>query len=278
MNMPRRSERYRVSRLCLLSPALCLCAGLALADDGTTSDAQGSPAKLTLNDWFTPRYNGADNTQGNLVVLRAYIPWDLFDVPQLNRISIPITTSSPGKAVTGNGLIDDFPSGPTGLGDTEFYNVAQFKLHEIGLSLGPVFIVPTGTGSGVGGGKITAGPAWGLKLKSGQWTIGTFSLSYFSVGGHSGFASTAKTKLQPIIDLALSGGWEIGTSDMNFTYDWNRGHYTNIPFGLALGKNVELAARQFKLVQQVEYNFASTQHSSAWTLRFSLEIPLPELN
>jgi hypothetical protein len=268
----------RVLRLGPFALALCLCTGLALADDGSTPTAQGWPAKLTINDWFTPRYNGIDNTLGNLVVLRAYIPWDLFDVPQLNRISIPFTTSSPGKAISGNGLIDDFPSGPTGLGDTEIYNVAQFKLHTIDLSLGPVFIVPTGTRSGVGGGKITAGPAWGLKVKSGQWTLGVFSLSYFSVGGHTGFASTAKTKLQPIVDLAFSDGWEVGTSDMNFTYDWNKGHYTNIPAGLALGKSFEVASRRFKLVQQVEYNLATTPHSSAWTLRFSLEIPLPELD
>lgn len=36
--------------------------------------------------------------------------------------------------------------------------------------------------------------------------IGVFSRSYFSVGGHTGFPSTTRTKLPPVIDLALSNG------------------------------------------------------------------------
>jgi hypothetical protein len=192
-------------------------------------------------------------------------------VDQLLRVSLPYTTSSPGKARATDTAIDDFPAGPAGPGDTEIYDIAVFRRPWGNFDFGPVLIVPTGTRSGVGQGAWSAGPAFGANCTCGKWKIGAFSQNFFSFAD-SGKAPVSKTKLQPIIQLSLPGGWSIGTSDMNFTYDWIKGHFTNIPLGDQVIKRFVLAGQRMSLGLQAEYNFANTAASSAWTFRLILEI------
>ncbi len=157
----------------------------------------------------------------------------------------------------------------------EFYDLAELPTSWGDFDLGPVLLLPTGTRSEVGGGKWTIGPAIGLNTGTGNWRLGILSLSYFSFAGDSSSPSVAKIKLQPIINYSLRRGWSIGTSQMNFTYDWIKGRSTNIPLGLSLGKNFELFGQRLKLSAESEYNFVNASGASAWTFRFTLEYLLP---
>lgn len=249
-------------------------------DTGSTAaqsvSAGQSPAKLTFADWFSPEYHGIQNTRGNTLVGRAYIPWQLDGLDILSRVTVPFTTSSPGKNASPDGLIGEFPSGPDGFGDIEIYNVAQWRLDWGQISFGPDFSIPTGTHSGVGNGKWTAGPAGGFNVQRGDWMLGAFSQSFFSFAGGSNFNPVAKTKVQPIITWSLGDGWSVGTSDMNFTYDWHKQNFSNLPLGGQVGKSFMMFSRTVKISQQVEYNFANSAGGSAWTLRLTFELPLPD--
>jgi hypothetical protein len=233
------------------------------------------PPRLTIADWFSPEYHHIKNTRGNEVVVRGYFPWQLDGIDMLTRISTPYTTSSPGKSVSGQSLINDFPSGPTGFGDMEIYNLAQWQWSWGQTSLGPLIMFPTGTRSGVGKGQWTAGPAGGVNFMDDRWTFGAFTQNYFSFASNPGVMPIAKTKLQPIVDLSLDDGWSVGTSNMNFNYNWSRSAFSNIPLGVELGKSFKIGNEDVKLMGQVEYNFASTSGASGWTLRLTWQFILP---
>ncbi len=238
-----------------------------------TDTTDGDPLRFTLADWLSPDHHGSVNNTGNIVVFRAYVPWSVLDIPQLSRLTVPFTTHSAGPS--DDDLITEDATGPTGLGDIEFYDISEFKIRSVQLQVGPVFTFPTGTRSGVGKGKWTAGPALGINTHVDKWKFGIFSLGYFSFAGSSDSASVSKMKVQPIIDYSLPHGWTVGTSDMNFTYDWTKGEMTNIPIGFAIGRSFELFSQKLNLTGQAEYNFGDTSGSAAWTFRITLEFVLP---
>ena len=91
------------------------------------------------------------------------------------------------------------------------------------------------------------------------------------MAGESDKPPVSKIKVQPILAVSLPRGWEVGTSEMNFTYNWIKGQWSDLPLGFEIGKNFELCSQKLKFSGQVEYNFATAANTSAWTLRFTLE-------
>jgi len=249
------------------------------SDLGGPSPGVNGVPKLTFGNWFSPKYNGERNRQGDSVVTRGYFPWRLYDVDQLTRISIPYTLGSPGKSRGGETATEeeDFPVGPSGLDDIELYNVALFKRPWATFSFGPAFSFPTGAKSGLGKKVWTVGPAFGINKRWGDWKIGAFSQNFFAFAGTPGGDQVSRTKLQPIIGWTISDRWSVGTSDMNFTYDWTKGRFVNIPVGGQIGKSFKFAERNMKISVQAERNFATAPGSSAWTFRLTWEILLPNL-
>jgi hypothetical protein len=231
------------------------------------------PLRFTFADWFSPEYHGLSNTQGNTVLFRAFVPWSVADVPQLARLSVPFATRSAGD--TSDQLLTETPSGPSGLGDIELYDISELKTSWGEFQIGPVFTFPTGSRSGVGAGKWTIGPALGANTRINDFELGIFSQAYFSFAGDSSTSNVSKVKLQPILSYSLPYGWDIGTSDMNFTYDWISHRTTNVPLGIQIGKRFELFSQKLKLSAQTEYNFANTSGTSAWTFRLTVEYSLP---
>jgi hypothetical protein len=234
------------------------------------------PLRFSLADWFSPDYHGLPNTRSNTVVFRAYVPWSIFSVEQLSRLSIPIVTSSPGKSTDAtDGDISETPAGPSGLSNIEFYDVSLVKTDAGVLSIGPVISFPTGTVSGVGNGKWTLGPALGFADRQDDWRLGFFSQGYFSFAGDPDKPSVDRMKVQPIIDYSLPDGWGVGCSEMNFTYDFIKGRFTNLPLGIQVGRNFEAFSQSIRLSGQAEYNFANTGGTSEWTFRFTLDYFVP---
>jgi hypothetical protein len=281
----------RIVALCVCMACFC-CVLRVRASDLTNPPAEAAtqpsslnkqvdsksrePLRITVADWFSPEYHGLTNTRGNTVLFRTYVPWSVGSVDQISRLTIPIVTSSSftsGGPLDGN--ITSTPQGPDGLGDIELYDISKLKTRYGEFSIGPVFTFPTGTRSGVGTGKWTIGPAIGFDTSHDDWHLGIFSQGFFSFAGDPNQASVNKIKVQPIIDFKLPDGWHVGTSDMNFTYDWTEGRFTNIPLGFEIGRSFEVYSQKLKFIGQVEYNFANTPGSSAWTFRFTLEYLLP---
>jgi hypothetical protein len=237
-----------------------------------TLSPEAPPWRFTLADWFSPEYHGLENTRGNSVVFRIYVPWSIGPVGQLSRISIPFNTSSASSSSDSiDGDITNTPEGPNGLGDITFYDLSQLNTQCGQFTIGPEFTFPTGSRSGVGDGKWTAGPAGGFSTRLGDWKLGAFTQGFFSFAGDPNQRSVSKLKVQPIINLSLQHGWEIGASEMNFTYDWIKGRLTNIPLGFEIGRSFELYSQKLKFSGELEYNFGHTSGTSAWTLRFTLE-------
>jgi hypothetical protein len=262
----------------LSSDPLFLAQDAAAAADSTepANSERLPPLRFSLADWYSPDYHGLPNTGGNTVVFRAYVPWSIFSVEQLSRLSIPVVTASPGRLTDAtDGDIAETPEGPSGLSNIELYDVSLLKTDYGVFSIGPVIAFPTGTQSGVGNGKWTLGPAFGFSAREGNWRLGFFSQGYFSFAGDPDRPSVDRLKVQPIIDYSLPDGWGIGCSEMNFTYDWNQGRFTNLPLGIQIGKNFEAFSQQLRLSGQAEYNFANTSGTSEWTFRFTLDYFVP---
>jgi hypothetical protein len=245
---------------------------------GQAAKSPESPLpRIAIMDAATPTYWDDPGAVGNTVYLRAWIPWSIAGVNQLSRFSLPITTLSPGN---GSGPSDaedtDTAEGPSGLGDLQFYDVTQLRLPWGRLSLGADFSFPTGTNSGVGNGKWEIGPAFGFASQFQRLQIGFFSQSFFAYASETSSSDNNITKVQPILDFDLGGGWSIGTSQMDFEYSWSKKQWTDIPLGIEIGKTLKLISQDLKLSAQAEYNFASASGNAQWTYRFTLTYVFPK--
>ena len=76
------------------------------------TDPTASLMSFQLNDWYTARFHGTDDS-ANQVVLRAAIPFTLAGMNHILRITQPYATSS--------------PSGATGLVDTGIFDLITFN-------------------------------------------------------------------------------------------------------------------------------------------------------
>jgi hypothetical protein len=94
-----------------------------------------------LNDWYTPRFHGVDDS-ANQLVLRAAIPFSFGETNHIFRITQPYVTSS--------------PTGATGFADTTVFDLMVFNQSWGRYGVGISGTLPTGNG-GTGVASYTAG-------------------------------------------------------------------------------------------------------------------------
>jgi hypothetical protein len=75
------------------------------------TDPTASLMSFQFLDWYTPSYHGS-NDSSNQLVFRAAIPFEMFGLPNILRVTQPYATSS--------------ASGQRGFGDTQVFNLTVF--------------------------------------------------------------------------------------------------------------------------------------------------------
>ena len=93
------------------------------------------------------------------------------------------------------------------------------------------------------------GPAIGVvKPLSKRLLVGAFSQNLFAA--HVGIS-----QIQPVITYQLGHGWALSAGDAQFTYDWERDEWTNVPLGFQIGVVRIVAKQPFRFYVNPQWNF-----------------------
>jgi len=218
---------------------------------------------VSLEDEVSPSYSGLSGSSNQLnfraqVPLGQYIRHPLLWSRRLQmiRLKLPVVTSAPSTAVKGNG-------------DTTLLGLQYLGVKERQWLVGPAFRLPTASVNDLGSGKWSVGPAAGYTYVHGTTSIGLFTQSFFSFAGPRSRQSVAQTQLQPGLFFSLPRGWIAGTSQMQFTYNWQRGQWTALPLGLRIARNIETEKRNLSAGFEAEKNLIHVEGTPGWTLRLN---------
>ena len=179
-------------------------------------------------------------------------------VPYVNsawiiRIKVPIVTAAPPESVTG-------------AGDVAIWDLAVRNAGQGQWLVGPTLRIPTAKDS-LGTNKYSLGPAAGYVTQPNRWTIGFFGQTFLSIIGPASSPAVAKTQIAPALKYGLQGGWSVGFSTMQFTYDWVRNRWTDVPLGVRIGKKFGATLKSIDAYLEVEQNVAHSSDSPGWTIR-----------
>jgi hypothetical protein len=217
-----------------------------------------------FQDEYTPSYNGT-NGNGNVVNFNAQLPLGGDADPShplrtlnLLRIKLSATTQSPGYSLTGQG-------------DSTLWLLSSYTARVASWQTGVIAKIPTGERNSLGNGKWSLGPVVGYTFSNGERSVGLKMQSYFSVAGPSSRTGVAQTELTPSIVDGIGGGWAVGTSSMNFTYDWIINRWTNVPLGFSLERDFKRGFGRLGVVLEAEYNLAKARGSGGETLRLGVK-------
>lgn len=142
------------------------------------TDPTASLMSFQLLNWYTPSYHGTDDSS-NQLVFRAAIPFEMFGLPNIFRVTLPYVTSS--------------PSGESGLGDTQVFNLTVFGAPWGRWGAGISGSVPTGH-DGLSSEKWSVGPALDFVNSSNKgFNFGLFAQTYFSFAGKTAHPMSASS-------------------------------------------------------------------------------------
>lgn len=235
----------------------------ALAQDQSLSSQASDPTaslmSFQLQNLYTPHMR---NTQGdqNITQFRAAIPFELGGVSNIARLTIPGVTEN--------------ARGPTGLGDATIFNLLAFDRDWGRFGIGAVALLPTGA-NGVSSEKWGLGPALGFVARPTWGLAGLFNQNILTVGGDSNFADVNISTLQPIVSVSLNNGWSVGSSDMTFTYDWDRSEFTSLPIGLKLSRLTAIRGHPVQWQLSYERNFHDTGIAPKDTIGVTVKLLVP---
>ncbi len=81
--------------------------------------------------------------------------------------------------------------------------------------------------------------------------------------------------LQPIFNYSLPDKWLIGASEMNVTYDWDKGLWANLPLGLKVSKLKKFDKLPVQFSVSYEYNFADDVVAPEWLVNLTVKFLFP---
>jgi hypothetical protein len=102
-----------------------------------------------------------------------------------------------------------------------------------------------------------------------------FNQNLFSVAERFDGPDVSVSTLQPIVNFSLGQGWSVGTSEMNFVYDWDQGEFTSIPLGIKLAKLVRFGKTPVQFQVNYEHNFYDNGIAPADTIGMTVKLLLP---
>jgi hypothetical protein len=227
--------------------------------DQAASDPTASLMSFQLQGYHTPNLHNSDGS-ASLLQFRAAITFELGGYSNIARVTLPYVTHS--------------ASGETGLSDTTLFDLVTFTRPWGRFGFGAVALLPTGS-EGVGAGQWALGPAMGFTVQQGPLLWGVFNQNLFSVAERFDGPDVSVSTLQPIVNYSLGQGWSVGTSEMNFVYDWDKGEFTSIPLGIKLAKLVRFGKTPVQFQVNYEHNFYDNGIAPADTIGMTVKLLLP---
>jgi len=226
------------------------------------TDPTASLMSFQFLDWYTPSFHGTDDTS-NQLVFRAAIPFEMFGRPNIFRVTLPYVTSS--------------PSGHSGLGDTQVFNLTVFGERWGRWGLGLAGSLPTARDA-LGSDKWTLGPAAGFVNSSNKgFNIGLFAQSFFSFAGDDAAADVGIVNLQPIFSYQLGGGRSLSLGNSAFVYDTTKSRWASLALGVNYGQVVSLWGQKWRPNVEVDHDFQDRTGTPKVTLRAGFALLLPSL-
>jgi len=243
----------------LLAMALSADADDVLAAKAT--DPTASLMSFQLNDWYTARLHGVDDSS-NQVVLRAAIPFTLAGMKHILRITQGYATST--------------PSGNTGLVDAGIFDLVTFNQDWGRWGAGISATLPTGA-KGLSTEKWTAGPALGFvdsSAKTLNW--GLFAQSFFSFAGSASAPAVRLLNLQPILAYQLGKGRSISLGNSALVYDFAKSRWTSLMASINYGQVLGFWGHKWRPNVEASYDFNSDFGNQRWVFRAGITLLLPQ--
>ncbi len=193
-----------------------------------------------IDGYTADYYHSLEGESANNILLRAAYPYKWGEYNHIARVSQPINTST--------------PTGDTGLEDMTLFDMTVFPASWGRFGLGIVGGIPLADGHD----QWSLGPAIGFVNNSiaKGLNLGLFNQNLFRVAGEDDRPSTKISSLQPILNYSMGDGWNIGTGDIQFIYDWESTQWVSLPLGIQLGKLVKFGQLPVILSAQYVHNFA----------------------
>jgi hypothetical protein len=225
------------------------------------TDPTASLMSFQLNDWYTARFHGNDDS-ANQVVLRAAIPFTLAGQNHIFRITQGYATST--------------PTGTTGLVDTGIFDLVTFNQSWGRWGVGISGTLPTGA-NGLSTEKWTAGPALGFvdsSAKALNW--GLFAQSFFSFAGKDSAADVRLLNLQPILGYQLGEGHSISLGNSALVYDFEKSRWTSLMTSINYGQVLGFWGHKWRPNVEAGYDFNNDFGNQRWMFRAGLTLLLPQ--
>jgi hypothetical protein len=190
--------------------------------------------QVFVQDAYTPANYGTD-APANRVLLRAIVPrvprFTLFPFVQLVRPTFSLVTVPTGR---GSQTRTEF-------GDMQLFDAFVLPwspVEGLRIGVGPAFVFPTASHKSAGQGAWQVGPMLGALYKGTPWLLAgcliqnPISFAYTSPDRRrvSTFA------FQPIVLVALPGGWYVKSADSSWLLNWQRGTATQLPLSFGIGR------------------------------------------
>ncbi|MCA0941965.1 hypothetical protein LCM08_17920 [Salipiger pacificus] len=246
--------------------ALALSAPMTLAQSGeqdlssAASDPTASLTAYLLQDFYTYRYHGLGDVEGNKLQFRMAVPYELGGTSNIFRLTLPYLTES--------------PSDNTGFSDVTVFNLTTFNQSWGRFGVGAVALIPSGEDK-LSTDRWALGPAAGFIAQT-KWGIwGLFNQNLIDIGGDASRDPVDLSVIQPIVNVSIANGWSVGTSDMSITYDWDAEKWVSLPLGIQLNKLAHFGTTPVQFGLSYEYNFYEDGDGPEDTIGFTMKILVP---
>ncbi len=231
----------------------------AIADDAVddlSSQATDPTASLMSFNFigaYTGSFHGPNNGEPDHALdltFRPVIPFTAFGKPNILRMTLPYHAN--------------------GRGDKGLDSVSLFDLVILNRSWGRLAVGGVATlANESAADTFVIGPAvgaiWALSRKT---KLGLFNQNVF--GG-----DTAVSQFQPIAAYQLGNGWSVSAGDLQFTYDWKRSKWINVPIGFQVGKVTRIGNQPVRWAINPQYNLKNDDGLAKWKLVFTFTLLVP---
>jgi hypothetical protein len=184
---------------------------------------------------------------------------------------LSLATSQPAAVTTSQ-------PGVYGFGDMQPAFFLSPKQGKIIWGVGPQFLLPTATRTGIlGQGKFGIGPTAVVLVQPGKWTLGFLVNNVWGVAGHPNLPDVNQFLFQYFINYNLQKGWYL-TWQPTLTANWeatNGGRWV-VPVGGGIGRIMRLGFQPVNLGLQFYGNAVHPPGGSPWSMRLSITFLFPK--
>jgi hypothetical protein len=203
-----------------------------------------------VNDFHTSFYDVDD--KGFEFRFQPVVPFRAWGASNILRVVVPAQGSGPGNE---------------GLKDVSIFDLVIVSQHWGRLAIGPVMTVSQSESDAES--KFAIGPAIGVvRPVTKRLLVGAFSQNLFAA--HVGIS-----QLQPVITYQLGHGWALSAGDSQFTYDWERNEWTNLPLGFQIGVVRIVAKQPFRFYVNPQWNVKNITGAVESKVLFGISLLAP---